>query len=264
MSHIIADISSIEYMQRFDKVMLQSKKLTDNNFRLFHVSKAKLFELTTRLPDNKFTRSGDEENTIKRISVAPSIGDCLAALGNGIKDNDFYVYEPKDYKNITIVPNEFIIEHNLIPDAHITHECWVINPVLPVKCIGKISVKDRTGEYNEFEYHDESDKAINARMYYWNWDWKEVYHISFPYSEHKALLNRLNNNQSIWTTRVYDEYNKYRIGQVLVSDLNDRVLKVNNVYKFTNINRHPFYNQLSSKQKNLLIKAKLFDIIELQ
>lgn len=74
----------------------------------------------------------------------------------------------------------------------------------------------------------------------------EVFNIEFPEDEYDAYKKRLDANQIIYTTRVSSEVNKYIINQVYTSVFGK--LKVVYLKHFTNLDSHPFLNELSEKQ----------------
>ena len=88
--------------------------------------------LKPRVPDNWMTQNGYEDNTTKRVSFAQTIGGSLRTLptvqekGSG-EHGPIYVYEPKSYKSLKIMDNKQIQKR--VPDAHLTGEVWVMNPV---------------------------------------------------------------------------------------------------------------------------------------
>lgn len=92
---------------------------------------------TPRIPQ---TRHGDSENeTIPRVCVGETIEDCLTAIPNGggnLEDfNDdiggfFKIFkidtEKLNIREKDIISNEFLFQEDLVRDADITNEYWIL------------------------------------------------------------------------------------------------------------------------------------------
>lgn len=102
-----------------------------DKMKLFHLSGENLHGkyLYPRIPKNFMTAKGYEENKTPRISFSTSIAGALTGLSANIKGQVFFVHEPQSYKGITFVTTEELIRHGYVPDAHLTNEVWVLNPV---------------------------------------------------------------------------------------------------------------------------------------
>jgi len=128
-----------------------NSKLRYKKYKLYHLSPVEDNELTTmipRVPDNNMTRSGSEDNITKRISFAPSIGKCLAAIAKeNLKGKVFRVYA-LDY-----MPKGFYPSTKQVEDAEITKEYWVTEPISENKLIylGKIKVLQAKPRNLDFE-----------------------------------------------------------------------------------------------------------------
>lgn len=85
--------------------------------------------------------------------------------------------------------------------------------------------------------------------------------IDFPKNELKSLRQRLNQNKSIYTTRILNEYNKYKLNEIYFSPLGK--LKVVNIQKGEGIDSHPFKDELTESQKKQ-INGHKYDLIELR
>lgn len=77
-------------------------------------------------------------------------------------------------------------------------------------------------------------------------------YISFPKSEYDCYLNRLKANKIIYTTRVSNEVNKYKINEKYNSDFG--ILQVVFFKHFSKLSDHPFLNELSHEQILLINK----------
>lgn len=91
----------------------------------YFLSDKYLQTITPRVPDNRLTRRGYEDNKTERICVAPSIEQCLFSIGIYNKEiKRFYVYRPSKSDYIHHVPTE-----EEVPDINITDELWLLEPV---------------------------------------------------------------------------------------------------------------------------------------
>ncbi len=84
--------------------------------------------------------------------------------------------------------------------------------------------------------------------------------ISFPKSELDSLMTRLNAGKSIFTTRIKNDRGEFNPGQLVDSPMG--ILQVQSSDQ-TTLKDHPFYKDLSDKQKEKLSRHKL-DIIKLK
>ena len=83
--------------------------------------------------------------------------------------------------------------------------------------------------------------------------------ISFPLSE----LEQLKNRSFIITTRVSKEYNRYHLGDILKSPWSD-LYYVQKIEKINCIDDHPYYDELTNDQIQLISKYKKIDILTLK
>lgn len=120
--------------------------------------------LEPRIVDNYFTKNGYEDSQTKRISFAPDVGKCLSGLSQNVKGKQFNVYVPDVEDGIDVYkPNS-----KAVPDAEITQEMWVTDPV-KVKKLGSITCTGDTGEDgHKFKYGDKT-----AELYDWNYKWDQ-------------------------------------------------------------------------------------------
>lgn len=89
-------------------------------------------------------------------------------------------------------------------------------------------------------------------------------YISFPKNEYDNYIQRLTNNKIIYTTRVSNEVNKYKMGLIYKSDFGS--LKVVFLKHYLKLSDHPFYNELNKEQIfeiNMYVKEKGYDVIGL-
>ena len=103
--------------------------------RLFHVTsmdKGKQKVLIPRIPD---ISEVDEDVTTKRISLAPTIKECISGIGNAELWNDeqfIRVYTLNIAGDDTnLVGWETLYETGKVKDAPLTHEHWYKEPIVP-------------------------------------------------------------------------------------------------------------------------------------
>ena len=147
------------------------------NISLFHLSETKLTNriLKPRIPNNNLTRMGVENNTIPRISVAPSIDHALTGYFYNYKNNHkMHVYNVKNgvVCNVAYPPKEYV------PDIQFTKEMWVLEPVEMVYS-GCIEVIGTQGKPLHWSYticrrdsiNSTEIKQITETSYRWKWQW---------------------------------------------------------------------------------------------
>lgn len=88
-------------------------------------------------------------------------------------------------------------------------------------------------------------------------------YISFPTEQKEQLLSRIADYNPIYTTRVSDQYNKYKKGDVLKSNILKDLLYVSEVSKINDLDKHPFQQHLTPQQKEMLSKYKQMDVVKL-
>lgn len=115
-----------------------------------------------RVPDNFFTRNGFEDAKTGRVCFTDSVDKCLTALSANVSGKEYRVYEPDDTsKYVIFKPN-----NKAVPDASITGELWITEPV-KIKEVGKIKCTGDDGKKGmKFKYG-----AKTAELYGWNYIW---------------------------------------------------------------------------------------------
>jgi hypothetical protein len=122
-----------------------------------------------RIPDIRHQQQ--EDTTIGRISVAPTIEDCLTAIPNGggrleelnIMQRGYYLIFTVDTEKLgisedQIITSEVLYEKDLVRDAEMTNEVWITTPfTIPEED----SFMIRLVEWNE-EPHDVFPHSIHA------------------------------------------------------------------------------------------------------
>lgn len=72
--------------------------------------------------------------------------------------------------------------------------------------------------------------------------------ISFPEHEYMSIQNYLNKLGYCYTTRVYKEIGKYKVGELYVAPWGD-VLKIDEVKTYWKVSDRPFYDEMSDDEK---------------
>lgn len=72
--------------------------------------------------------------------------------------------------------------------------------------------------------------------------------MTFPQNEHSAIITRLNQGKTCYTTRVYKELGRYREGLKYITPWNQTIIVIQ-IQRFYKIVDHPFYNELTHAQR---------------
>ena len=161
--------------------------------------------LNPRVPENFLTRYGFEDNTTERICFSHDPGKCLTAMSANVSGKTFNVYEPAE-KHDVYKPNRFTV-----PDAEITGEMWIKEPV-KLKKVGSIRCIGDTGEDGlKYTYGNNT-----AELYDWNYEW--LSHAS--YLEHHGVKGQK------WGVRRYQNYDGTRTALGKRRDFERRASKV--------------------------------------
>lgn len=125
--------------------------------------------LRPRIPSNFFTRNGFEDDSIPRISFAPSIDKCLMGLSQNLEGKRLYVHIPI-IENKTKISKPTKIQ---VPDSQITREIWILTDV-KIKCIGTIIVKSTPDNKSHKFSYGPNDK-FTAELWDWSWSWENKF-----------------------------------------------------------------------------------------
>ena len=77
--------------------------------------------------------------------------------------------------------------------------------------------------------------------------------ISFPEYEHEAIQNYLDKLGYCYTTRVYKEVGKYKVGELYNAPWGD-VLKIDEVKKYWKVSDRPFYDEMNENERGEIRK----------
>ena len=72
--------------------------------------------------------------------------------------------------------------------------------------------------------------------------------ISFPEHEYESIQNYLSKQGFCYTTRVYKEIGKYKVGERYIAPWGD-VLKIDEVRTYWKVSDRPFYDEMSDAEK---------------
>ena len=166
----------VEFYRKGKKNMNETyiEEQSTSSVKVYHLSQSNLDGKTLfpRVPSNYFTKNGYEDGKTARVCFAKSIDMCLRALSQKCTDMELFVHIPDGKYNI------YIPSTKEVPDAKITSEVWIKEPV-KLKCIGKIKViKDKGEDGIPYKYGDHT-----AELYDWEWKWIEKMNEAFVQQE---------------------------------------------------------------------------------
>lgn len=119
--------------------------------------------LEPRVPENRMTKNGYEDNETPRVCFAPTVNQALMALSHRLGDKLLYVYRAIDVENAKI----YHPTKSQVPDVDITNEVWFLNRT-KIEYIGVIRVKDALTGF-DYTYDNGRQKAT-----LWSWDYTWV------------------------------------------------------------------------------------------
>ena len=77
--------------------------------------------------------------------------------------------------------------------------------------------------------------------------------ITFPEHEYDAVQKWLDKQGFCYTTRVYKEAGKYKVGESYLAPWGD-VLKIDDVQTFSRVSDRPFFDEMSEEEKDEILK----------
>ena len=77
--------------------------------------------------------------------------------------------------------------------------------------------------------------------------------ISFPEHEYELIQNYLNKLGYCYTTRVYKEIGKYKVGELYIAPWGD-ILKIDEVKTYWKVSELPFYDEMSDDERKEIYK----------
>lgn len=120
--------------------------------KYYFVSNTKLKDevLKPRIPQNRLTKSGREDNTTPRICVSKSIIGCLQSTNTYISKKRLYLYSCEVDSNDVIQPKE-----RQVRDAKFTGEEWITIPTkFNLESILHITKETLTKDYVKYIIKD--------------------------------------------------------------------------------------------------------------
>ena len=134
--------------------------------RFYHVSEVDLDGKTVvpSIPRHWLVSRGYENGDIERISCAPTIDQCLVGLCRNLKGKTLYVHEPVT-DDFVFLSNDTIREKEYVPDASMTEEMWILQPVEMQKVM-TIYVEQAYSDPFLYEVGPEKKEIEN---YQWHW-----------------------------------------------------------------------------------------------
>ena len=72
--------------------------------------------------------------------------------------------------------------------------------------------------------------------------------ISFPEHEYESVKNYLNRQGYCYTTRVYREIRKYKVGELYTAPWGD-ILKIDEINTYWKVSDRPFHEEMSDEEK---------------
>ncbi len=72
--------------------------------------------------------------------------------------------------------------------------------------------------------------------------------ITFPEHEHASIQQYLNTHGYCYTTRVFKELGKYKVGETYIAPWGD-ILKIDEVRTFHKVSERPFFDEMSEEEK---------------
>ena len=161
---------------------------------LYHLSSTQVNNWGLRVPNSRIK---NEDSCTKRICMSESIEGALSGIGVSVlrglkllnrKKNIpsvmrlYYIDDEKLICNKDFISNEMIVKYNLVPDAAITKEAWIINRKIQFKhkyiIINNFSIKYKkinnnyydgieTIENLDFNFLPQNDnRVINSNIFW--------------------------------------------------------------------------------------------------
>jgi len=73
--------------------------------------------------------------------------------------------------------------------------------------------------------------------------------ITFPEHEYESVQNRLNKQGHCYTTRVYKEVGKYKVGESYLAPWGE-ILRIDEIQTYRKVSDRPFYDEMSDTEKD--------------
>lgn len=140
--------------------------------KYFHVSPRRLQDayLIPRVPQNRLTYDGREENKTPRICVCQNISGCLVAGCTTYQDKKtFYLYSCEKESGTVAQPTI-----KQVSDAYFTGEEWILEPTLfKLETILHVTKEIINEEYSKYIVCDKTSDGF-YRMEFISYDYRRV------------------------------------------------------------------------------------------
>lgn len=180
-----------KYIHGIEEKYIEESSMTSSKLYFLSTDNHDGETLNPRVPSNFLTKGGYEDSTTPRVCFSTSIDGSLIGLSQNLKGKTFYVHQPVDEVEY------YIPSKSEVPDAKITHEVWVKNPV-KIKTIGKISVSEADKDYN-YTYGNNTATTCS-----WKWKWVDK-HLN------ESSSKTIYPNKDFVSSIIRNEQNRYLI-----------------------------------------------------
>lgn len=241
------------YMSSTKPTLEATEEITQ---QLYHLSTKPLDGKTLEpyIPENYKSEHGFEDNKTKRVEFYLNVDDALMAREEEIAEMDFYVYEPDGIYNVYVAQSEDRNQIRYIPEAGITHEMWIEEPV-KLKKVGIIHVTDVKHD-DGITYEYGGGKV--AKLYDWSYEWEE----QVEESSMNTVFNLYHGSHANITDSKIKPANKSYENDDYVFGTSDRAFALcyaGNPWHDGMMNQSYYNGQLTLTEKKPGVFKKIFD-----
>jgi hypothetical protein len=159
-------------------------------------------------------------------------GNCVLSVISPTKDKEKYTLEEINSLNM-----------GHLKKIDLSDKIFVVNKNGYIGEAVKGEIEYAKSKNKEIEYLENINEKIN----------KNYMEMSFPKNEYEDIKKFLDEQGYCYTTRVYKETNKYKIGELYKAPWGD-VLRIDEVTKYWKLSERPFYDKITASQKKVLRK----------
>lgn len=117
------------------------------------------------------------------------------------------------------------------------------------RCRDAVSSSIEAVKERYFEIVDHQENCLSGKLEYQSMLKK----ITFPEHEYDAVQKWLDKQGFCYTTRVYKEAGKYKVGESYLAPWGD-VLRIDEVQTYTKVSDRPFFDEMSEEEKDEILK----------
>ena len=117
------------------------------------------------------------------------------------------------------------------------------------RCRDAVSSSIEAVKERYFEIVDHQENCLSGKLEYQSMLKK----ITFPEHEYGSVQKWLDRQGFCYTTRVYKEAGKYKVGESYLAPWGD-VLKIDDVQTFSRVSDRPFFDEMSEEEKDEIRK----------